>query len=139
MEDAETIMVYLITGKSGAGKTHYATALLQELKFEGKKAIMLDGDQFRESKGNSDFSDRGRIQNLMNAAVEAQRLENLGFVVILAFIAPKKRWRDSMCSYWKESRIIYLPGGSLWPGTEYEKPDDMEVKDDGVSGFRGRR
>ena len=115
-------MIYLITGKAGAGKSHYSRALAAELILEGKRVVVLDGDEFRKETGNEDYSDQGRIDNLMGAAKIAADLEEQGFIVIMAFIAPREAWRKQMRSLWKESEVIYIPGGTLWPGTIYEKP-----------------
>ena len=41
-------MVYLITGKAGAGKTTYAKRLKGVLAAEGKQVWLIDGDEFRE-------------------------------------------------------------------------------------------
>jgi len=120
-------MVILITGKAGAGKTHYGVALYKELKEEGIKAVHLDGDVFRSVKQNQDFSDEGRIKNLTEAAEVAAALEKQGNVVIMSFIAPKLEWRNMMRLHWNASKVIYIPGGTLWEGSEYEKPDELEL------------
>ena len=120
-------MIYLITGKAGAGKTHYSKALAKELIDEGIRVVVLDGDEFRQETGNEDFSDKGRRGNLLGAAKIAADLEAQGFTVILAFIAPLRKWRDEMRSLWRESEVIYLPGGTLWEGTTYEKPTRDET------------
>ncbi len=121
-------MVYLITGKQGAGKTHYATALAEELRQEGAQVRILDGDEWRALHNNQDFTDEGRLKNLCSAAEYAARLEAAGNIVLMAFIAPRKEWRNHMRTYWKESKVVYIPGGSLWTGTIYEKPDREELK-----------
>lgn len=121
-------MVYLITGKAGAGKTHYAECLTKELKEEGYSVVQIDGDSFREKTGNKDYTDEGRIQNLVDASLLAQMHEKIGDTVILSFIAPQKEWRRMMRSYWKESVLIYIPGGTLWENTTYEKPKKNEFK-----------
>ena len=120
-------MVYLITGKSGAGKTHYAHAMAQDLLDKKISVQVIDGDAFRLEIGNQDYSNSGRLKNLMAAARQAQHSERMGNVVIMAFIAPKKEWRDAMRDFWVDSRVIYLPGGSLWEGTEYEQPNEGEL------------
>lgn len=120
-------MVYLITGKSGAGKTHYAKALVYELEADHIPVKWIDGDVFRDTTANQDYSDCGRFTNLISAALQAQHAEKMGFVVIVSFIAPKREWRDAMRMYWKQSRVIYLPGGTLWEGTNYEKPLEREL------------
>jgi adenylylsulfate kinase-like enzyme len=120
-------MVYLITGKKGAGKTEYARRLGKEIEEEGFSVCFLDGDDFRDITGNNDFSDAGRIKNLTEASIIAAEKEKLGNIVILSFIAPKREWRDQMRNRWEASRVIYIPGGTLWEGTSYEKPADYEL------------
>jgi len=115
-------MLFLITGKAGAGKTHYSNQLAKELKDAGKKVFVLDGDVFRAQMKNDDFTDEGRIANLEEAAKIGTKKEEEGYIVIMAFIAPMQKWRDVICSYFKEYRVIYIPGGKLWEGTEYEVP-----------------
>ena len=115
-------MVYLITGKQNAGKTHYAKSLAKELRAKGKKVRMIDGDAYRAVTGNKDYSDEGRLKNLKGAARMAQRYEKQGIISILSFVAPKQEWREMMQGYWKDSKVIYLPGGKLWKNTIYESP-----------------
>ena len=86
-------MVYLITGKAGAGKTHYAKAFAKEFKKKGVKAKMIDGDDFRKDSWNSDYTDAGRIKNLRGAANLARLYEKKGYTVLVAFIAPRREWR----------------------------------------------
>ena len=63
----------------------------------------------------------------MGAAQMAAEFEDKGYIVILAFVAPKREWRDMMRKLWRMSVVIYIPGGTLWPGTEYERPADGEL------------
>lgn len=128
MEKSKEAMIYLITGKAGAGKTWYATQLKKEFTQEGKSVYHIDGDVWREKNINEDFSDEGRLSNLVSAAKMAGRYEDQNDIVILSFIAPKKEWRELMRVFWEQSRTIYIPGGSLWSGTEYEKPDELEME-----------
>ena len=121
-------MIYLITGKAGAGKSEYAKRFAQELREEGRKAMVIDGDEFRREKRNTDYTDKGRIKNLTGAAELARELEEQGNVVFVAFVAPRKHWRDMMRAYWYKSRVIYIPGGTLWEGTTYDRPDDDELE-----------
>lgn len=121
-------MVILITGRSDAGKTHYAAKLIEE-KRDGENPIAhIDGDIWRQQTENLDFSDKGRYRNLMEAARKAAELERQGYLVICSFVSPKRQWRDAMRCYWKESIVVYMPGGTLWPGTEYEEPDIEELQ-----------
>lgn len=116
-------MVYLITGKSDAGKTRYAKAFADELMADGHKVVCIDGDEFRQQTNNDDFSDQGRILNLTEAAKLAADLESKGNIVLVSFVAPKRAWRNMMRQYWHESQVVYLPGGTLWEGTTYERPE----------------
>src|SRR4030043_1546598 len=120
-------MIYLITGKRGAGKTHYARALAEELKANGRPVKILDGDTWRKDTSNKDFSDQGRVDNLMSAAGMAKTYEEQGYDVVMAFMAPRREWRDRMRRMWRLSRMIYIPGGTLWEGTTYEPPTDDEL------------
>ena len=120
-------MVYLITGKAGAGKTHYAETLAAELKLAGHSVAVVDGDVLREKRKNDDYTDKGRILNLIDAAEMAAELEAEGKIVICAFVSPKREWRDAMREYWRMSIVVYIPGGSLWKGTTYERPTDGEL------------
>lgn len=119
-------MVILLTGKPGSGKSTMAFRLAEELRAEGKMVRILDGDVFRHQTGNQDFTDPGRIRNLQGLAKAAADAEWPGHVVIVAAVAPKREWRDMMRAQWQEHRLCYLPGGFLWPGTEYERPDEAE-------------
>lgn len=121
-------MVILITGKKGSGKTHYAETLMSELKSEAYKVVHIDGDSLRNESGNNDYSDEGRIKNLKRAAELAAVYEQKGYIVLLSFIAPRRKWRNVMRKYWEQSRIVYMPGGTLWEGTTYEIPSEEEYK-----------
>jgi len=120
--------VILITGKKNSGKTHYAKALMKELEDEGYKVKQFDGDTFRSKTNNHDFSDEGRVRNLMNAAKLAADYEKKRYVVLLSFVSPRMKWRYKMRSLWRTSRLVYMPGGTLWEGTTYERPDNNEIE-----------
>ena len=119
-------MVLLITGKPGAGKSHYAFQLAQELRDEGKLVRVLDGDVVRLSNNDNDYSDDGRRNHLIRMATLAVKIEEAGVIVIIAAVSPKREWRDSMRAMWVSSRLVYLPGGSLWKDSVYERPQDDE-------------
>jgi adenylylsulfate kinase-like enzyme len=119
-------MVILITGKPEAGKSHYAFQLAQELRSEGKLVRVLDGDAVRLSNNDNDYSDDGRRNHLMRMATLAVKTEEADVIVIIAAVSPKREWRDAMRAMWKQSRLVYLPGGTLWKGTNYERPDESE-------------
>lgn len=129
-------MVILVTGKAGAGKSHYAREYVRERQECGKVAVMwMDGDKFRKEMNNQDFSEEGRMRNLQEAAVRAAEYEYEGLTVICSFVAPRKEWRNMMRKYWQESLVVYIPGGTLWPGTSYEVPDKEELTIWSMEGF----
>lgn len=119
-------MVILVTGKQGAGKTTYAMRLAHEFMTNGRSVILLDSDRIRQLDGNRDFSDEGRKQHLERLAKAAQSAEQAGAFCIVAAIAPRREWRWMMRSYWRNCRFVYIPGGTMWPGTKYEEPTDDE-------------
>lgn len=121
-------MVYLITGKKGAGKSTYAERFVKELREEGNEVEWIDGDEWRKQHDNQDFTSKGRYRNLMSAAKQAQDYELEDKIVVLSFVAPLKGWRDGMRRYWARSHVIYIPGGTLWEGTTYERPDLNEIR-----------
>jgi len=121
-------MMYLITGKAGAGKTHYAKQLCKELKAAKQLVVSIDGDVFRAKNKNKDFTNAGRVVNLTQAAIVGKEYDEMGYDVVMAFIAPMKSYRMMMRSYFKESIVVYIPGGTLWEGTDYEKPTIEELQ-----------
>jgi len=119
-------MVFFVTGKAGAGKSTYAARLAEELLEEGRMVRVLDGDEVRRVSGNDDYTDAGRQRHLMDMARSAAWAEQLGFTVVVAAIAPRACWRREMRAMWAKSVLVYMPGGQLWEGTKYERPQDDE-------------
>ena len=93
---------------------------------EGVSVVVLDGDKVRQANNDRDFTDEGRRRHLEKISKAAQVFEETGKVCIVAAVSPRREWRDMMRAMWCESRLVYLPGGSLWPGTTYERPEDDE-------------
>jgi adenylylsulfate kinase-like enzyme len=120
-------VVYLVTGKQGAGKSRWAKEFAAEKCMSGASVLLLDADTVRLYFKN-DFSDAGRENNLRTIAYIAAIAEKSGLLVIVAAIAPKRVWRDMMRQYWEDSRVVYLPGGRLWEGTTYESPNEEELQ-----------
>lgn len=121
-------MVILITGKKGSGKSTYAKRLKAELEAEDFEVVWLDGDVFRAETQNNDYTMEGRRRNLHQAAEIAAAHEAKGRVVLCSFIAPTKALRKMMRRHWAISRLVYIPGGTLWEGTTYERPSDRELE-----------
>ena len=121
-------MVYWITGKSGAGKTTLAYKMAYNMLANGdQRVVVLDGANIRQFFPESDFSEEGRHRHIMTVARYAAIIERQGFTVIIELFSPKKEWRQEAAKLFKEMQLIYCPGGTLWPGTEYEEPNKEEM------------
>ena len=124
-------MIYWITGKSSSGKTVYAKRLKRQFEDLGAKVLLLDGDEVRDFNSIQDFSDDARERHIMTIAKFAAIAERQGFIVIIALLSPKKKWRMRARKLFNKSTLIYMPGGFLWEGTEYEIPDSEEMMVEG--------
>jgi len=119
-------VIYWITGKSSSGKTTYAYRLKDELENHGHNILIFDGDDVRQYF-KDEYNDNDRETHIMRIAKFAAIAESQGFVVIISLISPLKIWRMKARKLFKKSMLIYLPGGTLWEGTNYEVPDGEEV------------
>jgi adenylylsulfate kinase len=117
-------MVIWITGRAAAGKTTLANKLKQVVN----RPVLIDGDEVRKQQNNSDYSDEGRLNNIIEIASRAKEWESVGYTVIVACVSPTRILRDKARALFKESVLIYVPGGTLWPGTNYEEPTEDEIK-----------
>ena len=117
-------MVIWITGRKDSGKTTTAKQLAALIP----GAILIDGDQIRQENQNWDYSDEGRQKHIELMAYKAADVEGMQHVAIVACVSPKKEWRMQARAMFKESILIYRPGGTLWEGTTYEEPDAEELR-----------
>lgn len=119
-------MVYWITGRKNSGKTTYAKALADGFRREGRPVLMLDGDDVRKRIADPGYTDDGRRANIDLVSRIASLAEAQGIIVIVSLISPKAEWRQAARQRFMESKLIYLPGGSLWQGSAYEEPTEEE-------------
>ena len=124
-------MVYWITGRSSSGKTVYAKRLKREFESLSSQVLFLDGDEVRDLTTDDDYTDEARERHIMTISKFAAIAERQGFIVIIALISPKKEWRMKARKLFNKSMLIYMPGGFLWEGTEYEDPDHEEMMVEG--------
>ena len=117
-------MVIWITGRKGSGKTTTAKRIGRQIT----NGVVIDGEQVRAMANNTDYTDDGRHRNITDIALIAAMLEQSGLVPIVACISPKKEWRMYARRMFRESVLIYRPGGTLWEGTTYEEPDAEEMR-----------
>jgi adenylylsulfate kinase-like enzyme len=120
--------VIFITGRAGAGKTTLAKNLAEAIS---GGAIVLDSDEIRKIYPTG-FSDTERLHHILRMAELAEKFRARGFLVIIAAIMPKKLWRKAARKRVAESALVYVPGGTMWEGTEYEEPDEEEGAFKGV-------
>jgi len=105
---ARNVMVWWITGNSGAGKTTLALQM--------KDVIHLDGDVMR-MVWQLGFSKEDRYEQNLRIARLAKVLRNQGFNVVVSTICPYKDLREKVqeiCG----CKFIYLEGGKE-PNEEY--------------------
>ena len=120
-------MVYWITGKKHCGKTTAALKLQRVLCSTSGRPIILDGDAVRHAMGsNADYSDEGRRMHQLTMASFASILEAQGFIVIISCVSPRRDVRKECMKKFNESSLIYIRGGTLWPGTTYDEPGQDE-------------
>ena len=135
-------MIILFYGQPGAGKTTLADDLYHRLshtvRFNAEymadfKFVRIDGDKWRDTTRNIDYSKEGRTLNLKGAFNMALYLENDGFLPILSFVTPYKELRD----YLKENSKLYVGisleyegdrGKDKYFAKDFENTDDFNLK-----------
>ncbi|MUL35433.1 adenylyl-sulfate kinase [Gloeocapsopsis dulcis] len=92
-------MTLWFTGLSGAGKTTISKAVEEQLREQGYKVEVLDGDIVRENltKGLG-FSKADRDENIRRIGFVAQLLTRNGVIVIVSAISPYRAIRDEVRS-----------------------------------------
>jgi adenylylsulfate kinase len=85
------------TGLSGAGKTTIRMAVEEELRAQGHKVEVLDGDIVRENltKGLG-FSKEDRDENIRRIGFVAHLLTRNGVIVLVSAISPYRDIRDEV-------------------------------------------
>jgi len=87
-------MIYWFTGQPGSGKTTLAKALKSALKKAGCTVVRLEGEFLRELMDNRDFSEAGRIRNILAGQKLAAKLQSEGIVVVASFVSPYRKLRE---------------------------------------------
>ncbi len=92
-----------LTGLSGSGKSTIAKELEKQLFAEGKRVYLLDGDNVRHGlNGDLGFSPEARDENIRRIGHVARLMYDAGFIVICAFISPKRELRDAVRTLFPE-------------------------------------
>ena len=82
-------IVFWLFGRSAAGKTTLASALIRNLRAGGPPVLELDGDQMRAGLSSDlGFSAEARSENHRRLAEVARLVSDQGVMVVVASMAP---------------------------------------------------
>lgn len=88
--------VLWFTGFSGSGKSTLATAIQHYLFDKGYQVIVLDGDNIRHGlNGDLSFTAEDRKENIRRISEVAKLFQQVGFIVLTAFISPYRVDREN--------------------------------------------
>lgn len=119
-------MVFWLTGRKNSGKTTLAFHLKDILESYGESVVVLDGDEIRKYFPIG-YSDAERRKRTFAIGKLAAMFEEQGIIPIIALLSEKKEWRNRARELFKNSRLIYLPGGNGPKGIIYEVPGPEEI------------
>lgn len=101
--------VLWFTGLSGAGKSTIARALERALFAEGRRTMLLDGDQLRHGiSADLDFSEQDRQENIRRAGEVARLFFEQGSLVLCTFVSPVREDRDRVRALFPEGRFFEI-------------------------------
>ena len=92
-------MIYVLYGQPGSGKTTLSQMLCTHIHHQptGNEAVVIDGDKFREIFKQTDYSKKGRENNIRAANTVATYINNVNNVdVILALVNPYESLRAEL-------------------------------------------
>jgi adenylylsulfate kinase len=97
MSEKQRGVTVWFTGLSGAGKTTIRMVVEQELRAQGYKVEVLDGDIVRQNltKGLG-FSKEDRDENIRRIGFVAHLLSRNGVIVLVSAISPYRQIRDEV-------------------------------------------
>ncbi len=103
--------VFWLTGYSGSGKSTIAKKLVRTLYEEGKKVMLLDGDNVRHGVCRDlGFSEEDRSENIRRVGEIAKLFYEQGNIVVCTFISPYQKDRDMVRNMFPEGdfKEIYV-------------------------------
>ena len=92
-------MIYVLYGQPGSGKTTLSQLLCTHIQHQptGNEAKIIDGDKFREIFKQTDYSKKGRENNIRAANTVATYISKVNSVdVILALVNPYEHLRREL-------------------------------------------
>jgi adenylylsulfate kinase len=101
--------VIWLTGLSGAGKSTLAYALEKTLYAQGRRTLVLDGDNIRHGLcSDLGFSSTDRRENLRRVAEVAKLTMEAGIVTLAAFISPMREDRKMIKEIIGEKQFLEI-------------------------------
>lgn len=118
-------MIIWFTGQPKSGKTTLAGALSYYLTNKFNKEVhILDGDTIRFLNKNFDYSEAGRIKNILYAQKQADQLNKDSNYVLVSVVAPYKNMRETFKETNKVKEIyLYSNRKSDYFVENYEAPE----------------
>lgn len=102
-------LVLWFTGFSGAGKTTLANRLERCLFDQNKLVYVLDGDNIRKGLSSDlGFSNEDRFENIRRIGEVARLFADAGLIMLVAFISPFRKDRDSVRSAMAPEKFIEI-------------------------------
>ncbi len=99
--------VVWFTGVSGAGKTTLARALEKKLWEQGRRTMLLDGDQLRHGLNRDlGFKPADRKENIRRVGEVARLFFEQGNIVICSFVSPYKEDRLTVRELFPDDRFL---------------------------------
>ena len=92
-------MIYVLYGQPGSGKTTLGQMLCTHIHHQstGNEAVIIDGDKFRTIFKQTDYSKKGREDNIRAANTVATYISIVNNVdVIIALVNPYERLRAEL-------------------------------------------
>ena len=92
-------MIYVLYGQPGSGKTTLSQLLCMHIHHQptGNEAVIIDGDKFREIFKQTDYSKKGRKNNIRAANTVSTYISKVNSVdVILALVNPYEHLRREL-------------------------------------------
>lgn len=118
-----------LTGLPAAGKTTIANSLLAHLKSEARSCCVLDGDVVRHGLNRDlGFSVDDRKENIRRIAEVAKILNDVNVLVIAAFIAPLRTYREMAREIVGDNRFIEVHVSTSVEVCERRDPKGLYAK-----------
>jgi hypothetical protein len=95
-------MIIVLFGQPGCGKTTLARKVVDDITWN------IDGDELRSLFKNTDYSRKGRLQNLNRASDIAHYMESLGSDIVVSLVYPYKEARNYLNNLNTNVKWVYL-------------------------------